>query len=198
MGTASTKKFFKQVSGELTEEAALLTSAGAGDANRLPALNANGVLDATIVNSTTTSVGAGSSGKVVALDAAGKIDNSMLSFGPELSTATASEALTAGNLVNIYSNVGVVTMRKADAAANRPANGYVLASVASSAVGVYYADGRITGLTGLTPGQSLFLGAAGAATATAPTAAGSACQQIGFASSATEIMFNPKISLLLS
>lgn len=198
MGTPSSKKFIKQVGGNLTEEAALLTSAGAGDANTIPALNAQGVLDASIVNSTTTSVGAGSSGKVVALDAAGKIDNSMLSFGPELATAIAAEAISAGNLVNIYTNVGVVTMRKADAAANRPANGFVLGAVASAASGTYYADGRITGLSGLTPGASLYLGAAGAATATAPTAAGSASQQIGFASSATEIMFNPKVAVLLA
>ena len=33
MGTASTKKIIKQVAGALTEEAALTTSAGAGDAD---------------------------------------------------------------------------------------------------------------------------------------------------------------------
>jgi hypothetical protein len=57
MGTASTKKFIKNNAGTLTEEAALLTSAGAGDANKVPALNASGVLDSTIVNSKTTSAG---------------------------------------------------------------------------------------------------------------------------------------------
>ena len=100
MGTASTKKVIKQVSGALTEEAALLTSAGAGDADRIPALNASGVLDATIVNSKTTSAGAGDSGKVVALDAAGRIDNSMMPVGIGADTASiqASEALAAGEL----------------------------------------------------------------------------------------------------
>lgn len=191
MGTPSTKKFLKQTSGQITEEAALTTSAGAGDANAIPALNGSGVLDSTIVNSTTTSVGAGSSGKVVALGASGKIDESMLPTGPELATAVASEAISAGNLVNIYSNAGVSTMRKADAASNRPANGYVLAAVASAATGTYYSDGRITGLSGLTAGTSLWLGAAGATSSTAPTATGSIQQRIGHASSATEIMFNP-------
>lgn len=191
MGTPSSKKFLKQNAGQITEEAALTTSAGAADANAIPALNAAGVLDSTIVNSTTTSVGAGSSGKVVELNAAGKIDGSMLPTGPELATAVASEAISAGNLVNVYSNAGVATMRKADAASNRPANGFVLAAVPNAATGTYYSDGRITGLSGLTPGIALWLGAAGATSTTAPSAAGSIQQRIGHASSATEVMFNP-------
>lgn len=226
MGTLSPKKFLRLILGIPTEENALTTSAGAADADKIPALNAAGVLDSTIVNSTTTSLGAGSAGKVAALDAAGilgdtlvnstnvsvgagsagkrvelnaagKIDDSMLSFGPELSTATASEALSAGNLVNVYNNAGVWTMRKADAASNRPANGYVLAAVASAAVGTYYSDGRITGLSGLTPGL-YFLGAAGAITQTPPTASGSCSQQVGNSASATELMFNPKIAIVLA
>ena len=63
MGTLSTKKFIKNNSGVLTEEAALTTSAGAGDADKLPALNASGVLDSTIVNSVAASAGAGDAGK---------------------------------------------------------------------------------------------------------------------------------------
>ena len=54
MGTASTKKVIKQVSGVLTEEAALVDSAGAGDADRIPALNAAGVLDDSIINASAT------------------------------------------------------------------------------------------------------------------------------------------------
>ena len=54
MGTASTKKILKNNAGTLTEEAALTTSAGAADANRIPALNASGVLDASIVNAKNT------------------------------------------------------------------------------------------------------------------------------------------------
>ena len=58
MGTASTTKFIKNNAGTLTEEAALTTSAGAGDAQKVPALNASGVLDASITNAKNTSAGA--------------------------------------------------------------------------------------------------------------------------------------------
>src|SRR5687768_2963313 len=105
MGTASTKKFIKNVAGTLTEEAALLDSAGAADANKIPALDAAGVLDLTITNGTTTSAGAGDADKLVALDASGRIDSTMMPVGIGADTAsiTTSEALAAGDLVNIHS-----------------------------------------------------------------------------------------------
>lgn len=103
MGTASTTKFIKNSSGQLTEQAALTTSAGAGDAQALVALNASGVLDASIVNSKASSAGAGDAGKVVALDGSGRIDNTMMpvGIGADTATITASEALSAGDFVNI-------------------------------------------------------------------------------------------------
>ena len=67
MGTQSTKKIIKQVVGALTEEALLLTSAGAADADRGVALNATGILDDTIVNSSATVA----ANKVAKLNAAG-------------------------------------------------------------------------------------------------------------------------------
>ena len=117
MGTASTKKFIRNNAGQLAEEAALTTSAGAADADRLPALNATGVLDATIVNAKASSVGAGDAGKVVALDGSGRIDPTMMPVGLGADTASiqASEALSAGDFVNIW-NSGGARVRKADAA----------------------------------------------------------------------------------
>ena len=55
MGTASTTKLLKNASGSLTEETTLTTSAGTADANKVPALNAQGVLDDTITNASVTS-----------------------------------------------------------------------------------------------------------------------------------------------
>ena len=78
MGTASTTKFILNNAGTLTEQAALTTSAGAGDAQKLPALNAAGILDASIINSKTTSAGAGDSGKIPALNASGILDASII------------------------------------------------------------------------------------------------------------------------
>ena len=88
MGTASTTKYIKNAAGQLAEEAALTTSAGAADAQRVPALNAQGVLDASIVNSKVSSAGAADAGKVAALDPSGKLDVTLLPVGLGLDTAS--------------------------------------------------------------------------------------------------------------
>lgn len=200
MGTASTKKIIKQVAGRLTEEAALTTSAGAGDANRLPALNANGVLDATIVNSKTSSTGAGDSGKVVALDAAGKIDSTMMPVGIGADTAsiTTSEALAAGDFVNIWNSTGPKA-RKADATtAGKEANGFVLASAGSGAEATVHFEGTNTAVTGQTPGPVFLTTTAGIAADVAPSASGNVVQTLGFAISATAINFNSGTPITLA
>ena len=133
MGTASTKKFIKQTAGVLTEEAALLTSAGAGDANRVPALNGSGILDLTIVNGKTSSAGAGDTGKLVALDSSGRIDLTMMPVGitADVAALTTSEALSAGDFVNIWNSTGAKA-RKADATvAGKEAHGFVLGAITS-------------------------------------------------------------------
>ena len=71
-------KFLKNNAGTITEEFAVDVSAGTGDASKIPALNASGVLDASIVNSKTTSAGAADTGKLPALDAAGRLDSSFM------------------------------------------------------------------------------------------------------------------------
>lgn len=50
---------------------------------------------------TTTSAGAGSSGEIPALDASGRLDTSMMpvGFGQDSISATAGETLTAGDFV---------------------------------------------------------------------------------------------------
>ena len=120
MGTASTTKFIKNAAGTLTEVAALTTSAGAGDAQALPALNAAGILDDTIINASATvsankiaklngtgfldptllnativSAGAGDTGKIPQLDAAGRIDATVipLVIGADTAAITTSEAI---------------------------------------------------------------------------------------------------------
>jgi hypothetical protein len=99
MGTLSTKKFFKNSAGVLTEEAALTTSAGAGDADKIPALNASGILDSSIVNSKTTSAGAGDSGKLAALNASGILDSTIVN-----SKNNSEGAGDAGKLVALDSS----------------------------------------------------------------------------------------------
>lgn len=211
-------KFIKLLSGVLTEESTVGTSAGAGDSGKVPHLNASGVLDSTIINSKTTSAGAGDSGKIPALNASGILDDSILNasvtssankivkmdgtgridigvlpvgVGADTATITTSEALAAGDFVNVHNSSGP-KVRKADAtAAGKQAHGFVLASFGSGASATVYFEGSNTSVTGKTPGATQFLATtAGASTETAPAAAGNINQEIGVATSATSINFS--------
>lgn len=200
MGTASTKKFIKNAAGQMAEEAALTTSAGAGDADRVPALNASGVLDLTIVNGKTSSAGAGDASKLVALDGSGRIDNTMMpaGIGPDTASIITSEALAAGDFVNIWNSTGA-KVRKADATvAGKEAHGFVLAGAASGAAATVYFEGTNTGVTGQTPGPVFLSTTAGVATATAPSTAGNVVQRIGFAVSATAINLQSQTPITLA
>lgn len=193
-------KYITNNAGVLVELIAPTTAGTAGDSGKIPALNSSGYLDTTIVNSVTASAGNASSGKVVALDAAGRIDNSMMptGIGADTQAILTSEALVAGNLVNIYNNVGVATARKADATiAGKEAHGFVVAGFASGVNATVYFEGNITGLTGLTAGKNYLAITAGGSTATAPAASGNVVQIVGFATSATTLNFQstPAITL---
>lgn len=297
MGTNSTKKFLRNNAGYTTEEYALTTSAGAADANRIPALNASGILDdtitnasatgsasklakmnasgyldASIMNATSTSVGAGSAGKTVQLNASGLVDNTILNatttsagagsankvvqlnasglvddtimnasnvsgankvakmnasgilddsitnasvtssanklvkmdgtgkvdvsvlptgIGADTQVVLASEALAAGDLVNIWNNAGTANVRKADGSTTgKEAMGFVLSSVASGANATVYFEGTNTQCTGLTPGRQYLGTTAGKSTSTAPSATGQAQQLVGIAVSATALNFD--------
>lgn len=199
MGTASTTKYIKNNSGALTEEAALTTSAGAGDAQKIPALNASGVLDLTITNGKTTSAGAGDSGKLVALDGSGRIDSTMMpvGIGADTATITTSEALSAGDFVNVWNSTGA-KVRKADATVSgKEAHGFVLSAYGSSASATVYFEGTNTGVTGQTPGPVFLSTTAGTATSTAPSGSGNVVQRIGFAVSATAINFQSQPPIVL-
>lgn len=200
MGTASTKKFLKNNAGVPTEEAALLTSAGAGDADRIPALGAAGVLDASIVNSTVASAGAGDAGKIPALDAAGLLDLTVMptGVGPATKSITTSEALAAGDWVNIWNSTGAKA-RKADATTSgKRAHGFVLAGAGSGATATVYFIGANTGVTGQTPGDVFLQTTAGLGGPTAPSAAGNLVQNLGVATSATSVEFAPTTLFVLA
>lgn len=164
-------KYIANIGGSLAEVAALQGSAGAGDAGKIPAL-----------------------------DASGRLDGSMMPVGIGADTAsiTASEALSAGDFVNIWNNGGA-RVRKADATtAGKEAHGFVLAAVSSSAAATVYFEGTNTAVTGQTPGGVFLSTTAGAATSTAPSSAGNVVQRIGFATSATAINFQSQTPLTLA
>lgn len=191
MGTASTTKFIKNVSGALAEEALLTTSAGPADAQRSPALNANGVLDASIVNAKASSAGAADAGKVAALDGSGRLDSTMMpiGIGADTQTITTSEALAAGDFVNVWNSTGA-KVRKADATvAGKHAMGFVLSAFAAAVPAVVYFEGTNTSVSGQIPGDVFLATTAGGASSSAPTASGNLVQVIGVAVSATAINF---------
>lgn len=165
-------KFLYNNGGTVTEKSAIQSSAGAGDAGKIPAL-----------------------------DSSGRIDNSMMpvGIGADTQSITASEALAAGDMVNVWNSTGA-KVRKADAStAGKEAHGFVLAAVSSGASATVYFEGTITGLTGLTPGaQFLSAATAGTATATAPTGSGQVVQRVGFATSPTTLNFQSQPPLVLA
>lgn len=142
-----------------------------------------------------TSAGAGDSGKLAQLDSTGRYDISFMpvGVGAEVTIIITSENLSAGDFVNIYSNAGVATGRKADATANtKPAQGFTLTSVTSPAnVTIYGPSNKNTALTGMTIGVRQFLGITGGArTETAPSASGNVVQSLGISESTTAMVLS--------
>ena len=153
----------------------------------------------TQTTATQTSAGSGDAGKIPALDSTGRLATTMMPVGvtPADKLIVTSENLTAGNLVNIYDNSGTPTARNADASNGRLATGFVLAGTTSPAQATVFFEGTITGLMGLTSGL-MYLGVAGGASATPVSTSGYSSQQIGTAISATEIIFQPLTAITLA
>ncbi len=154
-----------------------------------------------VVSAITSSAGAGDADKIPALDASGRLDNSFMpvGVGADTKTITTSEALTAGNIVNVWDSTGAKA-RKADATAEgKEGIGFVLSGYSSSASAVVYFEGTITGLSGLTVGARYYLSTtAGTITTTAPSSSGNVVQFIGVAISATELSFEPSTPITVA
>ena len=150
---------------------------------------------------TQSSVGVGSAGDIPALDATGRLDATMMpvGIGADIKILVASEAMSAGDFVNVHNAAGVFKVRKADAtSAGKAADGFVLAAVSNGANATVYFEGTNTGVTGQTPGDVFLSTIAGQATATAPSTTGNVVQRIGSAVAATEINFERGLSITLA
>jgi hypothetical protein len=147
-----------------------------------------------LVTAISTSAGAGDANKIVATGSDGRLHSSLMPSGVGAATESivTSEALAAGDFVNIWNNSGTRTVRKADASNSRPAHGFVLTAVSNGQNATVFTSGQNTALTSLTPGTSYFLSAttAGTATTTAPSSTGHLVQELGYAASATAITFD--------
>lgn len=164
------QKFLSLVAGRIREIAAIVTSSGAADADKIPALDASGKLDESVMP---------------------------VGIGADTKSIIASEILSAGDFVNIWDDAGTAKVRKADATSEgKEADGFVLEGVASGATAAVYFEGTNTQLVGLTIGARYYLNtSAGTATPTPPSGVGNIVQYLGRAISATEISFEPGPSI---
>jgi hypothetical protein len=136
--------------------------------------------------------GAGQENLIPALDATGKLDTTMMPTGIGADTASilCNGALAAGDFVNIYDNAAVVTCRLADASAlGTRAHGFVMATHLDATMATVYFEGTNdgAGVTGMVGGDVFLAETAGDATTTAPTTTGSIVQKLGVAISGTSI-----------
>lgn len=148
-----------------------------------------------------SSAGAANAGDLVALDDTGRLHNSMMPVGIGADTASlvASEAIAAGDWINVWNDTGTAKMRKADATvAGKEADGFVLAAVTSSASGTAYFEGTNTQVTGQTPGAVYLQTTAGTGGATIPSASGNVVQRLGTAVSATAVNFERGAPVVLA
>lgn len=157
----------------------------------------NGIKSA--ITAIVTSSGVSDGGKIVATDpATGKLDPTVMPSGVGADTDSMIAdvgGLSAGDLVNVYSNAGTLTARKADATAyGKPADGFVLGATAQGSSCVVHRAGQtISGLTGLTVGTRYFLDvtAGKMASDVSGFVSGNVIQPVGIAMSATTLAFEP-------
>jgi len=135
------------------------------------------------VTASSTSAGSADAGKVVALGIDGFLDPTVLPTGIGASTisAKATEALVAGNFVHVVNSGGELSVNKALAAgSDKPANGFVLASVDSGAAVSVYVDGLNT----LVPKGTLVVGDIGKEVCLSATVSGECSLTVPVASPA--------------
>lgn len=153
--------------------------------NKFRAFDTNG--DEVELSAIISSLGAGDALKIVSTGADGRIDISFLppGIGADTETLICSEALSAGSWINIYDNGGVRTARLASNLDNtKPAMGFVKSAFAQNDNALVY----LRGVNSQVPlgsfvvadrGKKAFLGTAGGAAKTAPTATGTLLQVLG-------------------
>lgn len=142
------------------------------------------------------STGAGDAGKILAANSSGKLDESFLPPGAGVQTVSAptTDALSAGNFVNFFSDSGTFSCRLADNSNGRQADGFVQDAFAIAATAVVYPlDGVNADLSGLTQGAPYWLGTAGGVIDTPldetdVANANKVSQYLGIAKSATELV----------
>lgn len=164
-------KYIGLSSGQLAETVGLVTSAGAGDASKIPQTDSSGRLDLSLMP---------------------------VGIGADTFTANASGALSAGDACYITS--GSLIARASAAVAGNPTIGFVLAASLTGATATIYFEGRNTAVTALTAGARYYLSdtTPGAVTATPVAGTGKLSQYVGSAVTATSLNWEPDDAILLA
>lgn len=145
-------------------------------------------------SASSVSTGSSDAGKIVALGSDGKIDASMISStsGGGGDSITATEALTEGDVVNLYNSSGRKARKALATDETKPGHAFVLASVAQNAAATVFATGTntkvsLTGFTTADIGKPVYLSAstAGGLTKTPPSSGGNLVQRVGFVKDVT-------------
>ena len=135
---------------------------------------------------------------IPSLDTNGRLSPDMMPVGVAADTLTieASEALSAGDFVNIWNTdpggTDITNVRKADPSSpGKEADGFVLAAVVSGDDALVYFEGGNDSVTGLIPGTAQFLDSANPGKTTHVVPTSGVLQRVGRAVSATKIAFEP-------
>ena len=145
--------------------------------------------------------GASNADKLASLDSNGRWPDSMMpsGVGADTGVVQASEALSAGDFVNIHADGSNFRVRKADAtSAGKEADGFVISSAASGANADVHFEGTNTAVTGAAAGPVYLSTTAGGFTSTAPSGTGNVVQRLGKAYSATSIAFEANSGIALA
>lgn len=173
---------------------ALKVSAGAADADKIVATGNNGKLDLSLVNAVITPT----PNAVAGLDSVGRLPKVLMPSGYEQTAITyvASEALSAGDSVNVFTSNGASRVRKADASTSKEANGFVDQNYATGATVTVLSQGVNSTASGLTPGARVYQSATpGQATTTLPGDT-AMWQVIGWATDSTSYDFTYNLPIL--
>jgi hypothetical protein len=112
----------------------------------------------------------------------------------------ASEALAAGDLVNIWNNASAFNVRKASASLpGKEAHGFVLTDVAALGTATVHFEGTNTRITGLTPGVQFLSDATPGKTSGSPASGtGKVVQIVGFAVGPAAMNFQYELPIVLA
>ena len=166
---------------------------------RLLIVNPTGVGDKEYVP--VTSGGTANAGQVPALNATGQLDPTMMPPGvaADQQGIAASESIAAGALVNIWTSSGAVLARNADGSTSgKQADGYVTAAVTSGGTATVLFNGINPTPVGAVSAGLAYLSdvAVGNVMAAGATSAGHTYQQVGVVVSGGQLQFNPQTPIV--